>query len=1336
MLASSDTGGKKRENHVVPSNIVKGNELQLKETPLCTLIVSFTDDEANDVTSAHVFTMSTPQLYPQTRKTVYKKGSSSEMSLTSTPFSTDDERYTNSAMSPPLQKQLIQEVSLSYSAPYTSTVKPLRHDLPLAFSPFSFESEYEKTGDFHSHTRSSDSRLSKHSKLHISKKDSVERLLNNGRKETEFSAISDTTPYFSAQSATKAARVTPSHTPRDTPRDTPVSFDRRSTNRVDSPLSNYNLIVSESTTFEELTTITTSKNQTTRKKEVTTEMPTVNALTKQFEISSHQERVVPVRPRKNSNTPKSVNGSAKSLPRVVVINKSQKNCASNRPSVVYSPGGILTTTIVDIEPASFGRRTEEYKISEEYIVKRYDNATRNFQGLEREFQKQQATEYRAYQGNKETYKHRDQEKTQRSYSAAETGHYNESPVDTSSIDEVKNVIDRWETKFGGTATRANEKQLRSVSRVDMNDNISRVSQDKIIVHQRSESQPVERIIPISPIPPSQKPTKTTETENGGVLHTYDELKTVYLKQTVDMGSVSAKPAPTPKPITSPVMKETIVSPPPIPTPSPTIDVAEELLRPDGILTTQRTEFAQYSTTVTKETKQEEESNYVTDNNKVAAEKEEKVVVIEEKEDEEKKLKPQTPTPSPVPGRTESVAVETRSDEYLHNFLDRDYRIKRYEEWSTTKRMRDRSQPPERPLTSYSSYSDRSRSIDRSYERQRMESGMSRTYSEGRGLASGAYTSGFGGLVSGMSSAGAICTTQIRDAREREKREIGLLNDRLADYIEKVRFLEAQNQCLSHDIDILRRGFSGGGHVSGLYDTEIAQAKRILEQTIAGHAAFDRDIAALGSDIDAIRKKWIDAVNAVKAHREDHDVDLDRLAKVEAEISLFKRKIRIVEEDVIRIRRENDGIYNEIARIKQLTHNEIALKNERSLNVQDLLQRIKLLQTENSTRIEQELVFIRRDTTAENRDYFRHELQAAIRDIRADYEAISIRNRNDIEVWYREQIRKIQTESKPVNQDLYKEELASIRTTVTNVKSRLAEVEGRNFFLEKLIEDLRNNEESKLYEISLAEKDAQIARLREQCTELSIQMERLCDNEISLRAEIERYRVLLNGANVTTYVSNTHPSGVSVGGIVGTTRVISQTTRTNSSSNTSYSGVPASRTGYSVGGNIGGISVGGTIGGVSVGGNVGAHGASGHVSGGAAGSVSSLVSEKRPDRVHDEKGVDASGRSFHSWYLGTISINQITPSYIELKNICKIRRVDVGGFRVEQYINGELLGSAQINVPLILDPQEVVRIHHRHGKYLGQFFMDVDAFDNSTASRTSMYNYTEPNEERAWFVYLN
>uniref|UniRef100_A0A1I7U7K0 LTD domain-containing protein n=1 Tax=Caenorhabditis tropicalis TaxID=1561998 RepID=A0A1I7U7K0_9PELO len=100
------------------------------------------------------------------------------------------------------------------------------------------------------------------------------------------------------------------------------------------------------------------------------------------------------------------------------------------------------------------------------------------------------------------------------------------------------------------------------------------------------------------------------------------------------------------------------------------------------------------------------------------------------------------------------------------------------------------------------------------------------------------------------------------------------------------------------------------------------------------------------------------------------------------------------------------------------------------------------------------------------------------------------------------------------------------------------------------------------------------------------------------------------------------------------------------------------------------------------------------------------------------------------------LQQVTPSYIELKNICKIKRVDVGGFRVEQSINGRLLGSAQINVPFILDPQEIVRFYTKHGRYQGKFFMDVDAFNNSTAVRTSMFNYTEPEEERAWFVYLD
>ena len=52
-------------------------------------------------------------------------------------------------------------------------------------------------------------------------------------------------------------------------------------------------------------------------------------------------------------------------------------------------------------------------------------------------------------------------------------------------------------------------------------------------------------------------------------------------------------------------------------------------------------------------------------------------------------------------------------------------------------------------------------------------------------------------------------------------------------------------------------------------------------------------------------------------RGDLDADLDKLAAVEAEIALTKRRIRLIEEECIGIRQHNTRIGADISRVKSV-----------------------------------------------------------------------------------------------------------------------------------------------------------------------------------------------------------------------------------------------------------------------------------------------------------------------------------------------------------------------------------------------------------------------------------
>ncbi|KAK7478463.1 hypothetical protein BaRGS_00030309 [Batillaria attramentaria] len=98
--------------------------------------------------------------------------------------------------------------------------------------------------------------------------------------------------------------------------------------------------------------------------------------------------------------------------------------------------------------------------------------------------------------------------------------------------------------------------------------------------------------------------------------------------------------------------------------------------------------------------------------------------------------------------------------------------------------------------------------------------ISRTYEVSSGFRTPNYTNA---STNGVES--------FKSTREREKQDMRDLNERFANYIEKVRFLEAQNKKLASELDDLRSKWGKEtSAVKTMYETELEEARKVIEET--------------------------------------------------------------------------------------------------------------------------------------------------------------------------------------------------------------------------------------------------------------------------------------------------------------------------------------------------------------------------------------------------------------------------------------------------------------------------------------------------------------------------
>ncbi|CAF0822808.1 unnamed protein product [Brachionus calyciflorus] len=361
---------------------------------------------------------------------------------------------------------------------------------------------------------------------------------------------------------------------------------------------------------------------------------------------------------------------------------------------------------------------------------------------------------------------------------------------------------------------------------------------------------------------------------------------------------------------------------------------------------------------------------------------------------------------------------------------------------------------------------------------------------------------------------AVVVAAMKQKRDQEKQTLHLLNDRFAKYIERVKFLEGQNKKLLAELDEMRHNWGEESRIiREKYEPELAEARVLIDDTTKEKAT---------SEIKAKRAEY-EVLNYKRLYDENlyiSQADRNKISNLEylyqenqAELDLLRRQIADSNSDIEKYKNEIARLNEDLKRLlEDLDHEtlkRIKLENEK----QTLEEQIPFMNAIH----EQEMAELRLLTQGAHIDpaqFYRHELERAIRDIRGDFDDLSQQQKRDMEEWFKVKTEEIvqqaakrdaldsltnKTESPQVLKSTLNEsykELTDLKHLNSDLTLRLSQLE------EELDQKRRSNG------FALDEKDREIGDLRNKLSDLMTDYDELMSNKASLEFEINTYRRLL------------------------------------------------------------------------------------------------------------------------------------------------------------------------------------------------------------------------------------
>lgn len=371
------------------------------------------------------------------------------------------------------------------------------------------------------------------------------------------------------------------------------------------------------------------------------------------------------------------------------------------------------------------------------------------------------------------------------------------------------------------------------------------------------------------------------------------------------------------------------------------------------------------------------------------------------------------------------------------------------------------------------------------------------------------------FVPHFSNVSSTGVTSYKSNREREKKDLQDLNERFANYIEKVRFLEAQNKKLASELEQLRSHWGKEtSAVKNMYETELGEARKLIDETNKEKARLQLRVGQLEETMDDSQRQLEEAKKWRSQDRDNINKLNQQVSELEGEIRMLRRTNDSLDTERQRDKATIARLHEELEKLRIDLSNETIGRLDAENKYQTLLEEIEFLKSVHEQELKELSALAYRDTTAENREFWKNELSQAIRDIQQEYDIKVDSIRGEMETFYNLKVQEFRTGATKQNMEVThaREETKKLHKQLGDSRGRLNDLEARNAQLEKqyqeLLRELEQKESDHVMETNSLKEE--MNKLRSEMEGMLVELQTLMDAKLSLELEIAAYRKLLEG----------------------------------------------------------------------------------------------------------------------------------------------------------------------------------------------------------------------------------